>query len=72
MPIYEYRCEQCGHQLEAIQKMSDEPLKECPECHAPQLKKLMSGGGSFQFKEKSRGGCGEGMCGSGGCPAMRG
>jgi putative FmdB family regulatory protein len=42
MPIYEYQCTACGHQLEAIQKFSDEPLKECPECHRPDLQKLVS------------------------------
>ena len=42
MPIYEYQCTACGHQLEAIQKFSDEPLKECPECHKPDLQKLIS------------------------------
>ena len=42
MPIYEYQCTACGHQLEAIQKFSDEPLHECPECHKPDLQKLIS------------------------------
>ena len=42
MPIYEYRCAVCGHQLEALQKMSDEPLSDCPACHAPELKKQIS------------------------------
>ena len=40
MPIYEYECKACGHRQEAIQKMSDDPLVECPECHKPELKKL--------------------------------
>ncbi|HXQ88512.1 MAG TPA: FmdB family zinc ribbon protein [Solirubrobacterales bacterium] len=34
MPIYEYKCEN-GHVFEAIQKMTDEPLRECQECGAP-------------------------------------
>lgn len=42
MPIYEYQCTACGHQLEAFQKFSDEPLKDCPECHKPDLQKLIS------------------------------
>lgn len=42
MPIYEYKCTTCGHQLEAIQKFSDEPLKDCPECQKPDLQKLVS------------------------------
>ncbi|HEX20141.1 MAG TPA: zinc ribbon domain-containing protein [Acidiferrobacteraceae bacterium] len=49
MPIYEYRCEACGHTFETIQKLSDEPLRECPECGAVQLKKLVSAAG-FQLK----------------------
>ncbi|HEX6781560.1 MAG TPA: FmdB family zinc ribbon protein [Solirubrobacterales bacterium] len=34
MPIYEYRCEN-GHVFDVIQKMTDEPLRECQECGAP-------------------------------------
>ena len=49
MPIYEYRCESCGHELEAIQKMSDDPLKECPSCGKPALTKLISAAG-FRLK----------------------
>lgn len=49
MPIYEYQCSACGHQLETIQKMSDEPLTNCPECHKPALNKLVSAAG-FQLK----------------------
>ena len=45
MPIYEYRCESCGHDFETMQKMADDPLTECPECHEPALKKLISAGG---------------------------
>jgi len=49
MPIYEYRCESCGHQLEAIQKFSDPVLSECPSCGQAGLKKLLSASG-FQLK----------------------
>ncbi len=42
MPIYEYQCTACGHQLETIQKFSDEPLKDCPACHAAALQKQIS------------------------------
>lgn len=49
MPIYEYRCEDCGHELEALQKVSDEPLLECPECGNRALKKLISAAG-FRLK----------------------
>ncbi len=45
MPIYEYECEACGYQLEAIQKMSDNALTECPSCGQPTLKKLVSAAG---------------------------
>ena len=49
MPIYEYRCEKCGHQKEFLQRMSDAPLKKCPECGKPGFKKLLSAAG-FQLK----------------------
>lgn len=42
MPIYEYECGNCGHRLETIQKFSDEPLTDCPECQQATLKKLVS------------------------------
>jgi putative FmdB family regulatory protein len=42
MPIYEYACKACGHSFDALQKMSEEPLVECPECGKPELKKLVS------------------------------
>ena len=42
MPIYEYRCENCGHELERLQKMSDDPLTDCPECGASTLRKVIS------------------------------
>ena len=49
MPIYEYQCENCGHELEALQKMSDPALVDCPECKTPKLKKLISAAG-FRLK----------------------
>ena len=42
MPIYEYQCDKCRHHLEALQKLSDKPLRECPECGKHSLKRLMS------------------------------
>ena len=42
MPIYEYHCAACGHHLEALQKMSDGPLRKCPECGKSQLRRLVS------------------------------
>ena len=49
MPIYEYRCSQCGHELEALQKLADAPLTTCPACHAATLVKQLSAAG-FQLK----------------------
>lgn len=49
MPIYEYQCADCGHRLEAIQKVSEAPLVECPECQNNSLTKLVSAT-SFQLK----------------------
>jgi putative FmdB family regulatory protein len=49
MPIYEYRCGACGHELEVLQKLSDEPLSVCPACEASALTKLVSAAG-FQLK----------------------
>jgi putative FmdB family regulatory protein len=42
MPFYEYECKSCGHALEAMQKISDSPLKKCPECGKSSLQRLMS------------------------------
>jgi putative FmdB family regulatory protein len=49
MPIYEYRCTSCGHELEALQKFSDAPLADCPACNTESLTKLVSAAG-FQLK----------------------
>ena len=49
MPIYEYRCNACGFEKDALQKMSDPPLVECPQCGEPALVKLVSAAG-FQLK----------------------
>ena len=42
MPIYEYICEACEETYDALQKMSDDPLKECPSCGKSELKKMLS------------------------------
>jgi putative FmdB family regulatory protein len=42
MPFYEYQCKNCSHELEAMQKVSDAPLKKCPHCGKSQLQRLMS------------------------------
>ncbi len=49
MPIYEYRCSDCGFQKEFIQKMSDAPLTTCPECNRETFGKMLSAAG-FQLK----------------------
>ena len=49
MPIYEYRCKECAHEVEALQKLSDPPLVDCPACGKPALQKRVSAAG-FQLK----------------------
>ncbi|TNF98019.1 MAG: zinc ribbon domain-containing protein [Gammaproteobacteria bacterium] len=49
MPIYEYECKSCGSRQEVIQKLSDAPLKDCPDCGEAELKKLVSAAG-FRLK----------------------
>ena len=49
MPIYEYQCQSCGHEHEALQKMSADPLIDCPACSKPELKKKISAAG-FRLK----------------------
>jgi len=49
MPIYEYRCSACGHELESLQKLRDAPLVTCPACGASALVKKVSAAG-FQLK----------------------
>ncbi|MDG2459290.1 MAG: zinc ribbon domain-containing protein [Luminiphilus sp.] len=60
MPIYEYCCQECGHRLEAIQRLADAPLTDCPECGHPSLKKQvsaptfrLSGGGWYETDFKT-------------------
>lgn len=49
MPFYEYQCEACGEEHEALQKISDPPLTVCPKCGQPALKKRISAAG-FRLK----------------------
>ncbi|MBW7931481.1 MAG: zinc ribbon domain-containing protein [Gammaproteobacteria bacterium] len=42
MPIFDYRCKQCGHSFDALQKLGEAPLRECPECGKAALEKLVS------------------------------
>ena len=85
MPIYEYKCQACGHEMEAIQKMSDPALIDCPQCQQAALKKLISAAG-FQLKgngwyatdfknktpapqKKPAGDAPSAACGTSACPA---
>ena len=52
MPIYEYRCDQCGHQFEVLQKISDAPVKNCPKCNSNNPRRLVS---AVAFKLKGTG-----------------
>lgn len=49
MPIYAYKCESCGHAKDVLQKMSDAPLTDCPQCGAASFKKQLTAAG-FQLK----------------------
>ena len=49
MPIYEYQCKACGHKFESLQKISDPPHTDCPDCEKPELIKLISAAG-FRLK----------------------
>jgi putative FmdB family regulatory protein len=62
MPIYEYKCTECEHTLEKLQKMSDDPLVDCPACGKASLQKMISaagfrlkGGGWYETDFKSGG-----------------
>ncbi|GIT27279.1 MAG: hypothetical protein CM1200mP41_33230 [Gammaproteobacteria bacterium] len=49
MPFYEYSCESCGHELEVLQRLSAEPLVDCPACSAAALRKKVSAA-AFRLK----------------------
>jgi putative FmdB family regulatory protein len=60
MPFYDYRCQACGHEFEAMQKINDAPLLTCPACQADALQKQLSapafrlkGGGWYETDFKS-------------------
>lgn len=60
MPTYEYRCKDCGHEFEAVQAFTDDPLEHCPECEGPIRKLFGAVGISFKgsgfYKTDSRSG----------------
>lgn len=79
MPTYQYRCSECGHELEALQKMSDDALKTCPKCGKDALERVISAEGGFMLKgsgfygtdygKKSCGDSSSGSsCSTGSCP----
>lgn len=76
MPVYEYRCQQCGHHFEAMQKFSDAPLTACPSCGGPVAKLIsqasfaLKGGGWYQqgYAEKPAACPSSGGGGCAGCP----
>lgn len=62
MPIYAYACRNCEHTLDALQKVADDPLVDCPACGKPTLKRLLSaprfrlkGGGWYETDFKKEG-----------------
>jgi putative FmdB family regulatory protein len=66
LPTYEYACTACGHRLEAVQKFSDDPLTECPECGSA-LRKVygavgivLKGSGFYKTDSRALAGAGKG------------
>ncbi|WP_338617540.1 FmdB family zinc ribbon protein [Pigmentiphaga sp. CHJ604] len=49
MPIYAYKCSACGHQQDVLQKLSDAPLTDCPQCGQSTFSKQLTAAG-FQLK----------------------
>jgi len=50
MPTYDYKCDKCGHQFEQFQSITARPLRKCPECGKPALKRLIGTGAGLIFK----------------------
>ena len=50
MPTYDYKCESCGHTFAAFHGMTEEPLKDCPECGKEELRRLIGSGAGIIFK----------------------
>jgi putative FmdB family regulatory protein len=78
MPIYEYVCSECDHALEALQKISEAPLRDCPACNKDTLKKKisapgfrLSGSGWYEtdFKSGNQKNLSKGDSAEGGSPA---
>jgi putative FmdB family regulatory protein len=50
MPTYAYVCKSCGHEFEQFQSIKAEPLKKCPKCGKPELKRLIGAGAGIIFR----------------------
>lgn len=50
MPTYDYQCDACGHEFEHFQRISEDPLKKCPECKKNKLNRLFGTGAAIVFK----------------------
>lgn len=44
MPTYSYRCEECHHEFERVQRISEDPIRECPACHQPRVRRQITSG----------------------------
>ena len=60
MPIFEYRCEDCGHKFEAI--LFGEQKPECPKCHTAKLEKQLSTFSVSKSAAAPAAGCGQSRC----------
>ncbi len=50
MPTYEYQCDACDHHFDEFQSFSEKPLKKCPKCGKPKLRRLFGSGAGVIFK----------------------
>ena len=50
MPTYEYQCDACDHNFDEFQSISEAPLKECPKCGQPKLRRVFGTGAAILFK----------------------
>src|SRR2546422_3078204 len=50
MPTYEYVCDACDHSFDELQGFSEEPLRKCPKCGKPKLRRLFGTGAAVLFK----------------------
>ncbi len=50
MPTYDYECDACGHEFELFQRITEDPLKKCPECKRNKLRRLFGTGAAVVFK----------------------